>query len=308
MHWGQIKTLLIISFLLLDVYLFIQYMDKREESDFSMWEYQESTIEDQLITESIKIQNLPDKEYEESFITVKQMDFTDNKLFGVKDLAKQDPYIFNQYFLASKLDKAQSIPKNKSDEEMMLLLNKLVYGASEYSYWGMNEELNVLIYFQNKLDRPVYYNQNGLILLFLNEKDEVEYYTQTMLGEAETLSENMKLIKPIQAIEILYKANSLYTGDEISSVNIGFHTRVPSETGVQVFAPIWRVNVNGEADYFINAIEGLINTTNDEEFLISTFQAGIERMDGASNTDKVVKSFKDDLQERIDNLYRSEEE
>ena len=37
MQWGQIKTLLILSFLILDVYLFVQFLEKKEQADLSSY-------------------------------------------------------------------------------------------------------------------------------------------------------------------------------------------------------------------------------------------------------------------------------
>ncbi len=105
------------------------------------------------------------------------------------------------------------------------------------------------------------------MLLFLNEENEIVFYTQTMLGDTESLAEKRKLMRPMEAIETLYIANELPQDSHIDNVNIGFYTRVPFETEVQVFAPIWRINVNGERDYFVNAIEGFIFSTDEEEFL-----------------------------------------
>lgn len=296
MQWGKIKTLLILSFLVLDVYLFMQFMDKKENMDLSFLEYKESSIEEQLAADAITIHNLPEKEYEETFITVKQKEFSEKDLVSIKG---QHPLIYNNYFVISKLDKPLSVPADMTTEAMVGLLQGTVYGGDEYTYWGHDEELNVLIYFQNKHGQPVYYNQNGLVLLFLDEEDKVSFYTQTMLGDADTLSENKKLIKPMQAIEVLYSANELSTNDDITSVSIGFHTRIPLESGVQVFAPVWRVNVNGEKNYFINALEGLTNTTDDETFLIDTIKSGISRFRPNLDGDKVVEGLIKDLEERI---------
>src|SRR5699024_3519594 len=126
--------------------------------------------------ESITIgAKLPDEEYEESFISVKQHYFDEKDLSDYKDNVKQKPFIFNNYLIISKLDKPVHIKNDASRDSIEEKFSEIVYEPDNYSYWSWNKELNVIIFFQNKKDRPVYYNQNGLVLLYLNDKNEVEY-------------------------------------------------------------------------------------------------------------------------------------
>src|SRR5699024_12369246 len=126
-----------------------------------------------------------------------------------------------------------------------------------------------------KAERPIYFNQNGMILVFLNDDNEMIFYTQTMLGEAEPRAEKKTLIKPIKAIETLYKANELKAGDEITKVDIGFNTRVPLENGIQVFVRIWKVSIDDEKVYFVNAIEGFVFSGDDNKILTNMISPSI---------------------------------
>lgn len=298
MQWGQIKTLLILSFFVLDIYLFAQFMEKKEISDIAVLEQQSSSIEEQLKAESISIQNLPKQEHEETFISVKQMPFVEEELANEKDLVKQKSVILNQYLIVSQLEKPVKVKQSDSREKITDTVEDIVYYSDEYTYWDWNKEFNIIMLFQNKMDRPVYYNQNGLVLLYLNKDDEIEYYTQTIMGETESLSENQSLIEPMQAIEKLYDANELYSGDSITNVNIGFHTRVPFESGVQVFAPIWKVNVNEEKDYFVNAIEGFIFSSDEQEFLLEMMDTAASKLQSSSKKTSPMKDMLEDLKKR----------
>src|SRR5699024_12171205 len=93
------------------------------------------------------------------------------------------------------------------------------------------------------MDRPVYYNQNGVVIAILNDDNEMVSYVQTMLGDEEALADKRQLIKPLTAIEKVYEEGELHQGDEVSKVNIGFHTRVTFDGGVRVFAPTWRIEI-----------------------------------------------------------------
>ena len=299
MHWGQIKTLLIFSFLILDVYLFVQFLDKKEVADIGIIEHEPSTIEEQLTSESIAITDLPKQTHEESYISVNQHLFTEEELSSQDGVAKQDAVILNKNTIISTLEKAVSLPRRETSANLDDLLQSTAYYADNYTFWRKSEKMNVLIYFQNKLDRPVYYNEKGYVLLFLNEDNEVTHYVQTMLGEEERLTERRTLIEPIRAIETLYNANELNAGDHITKVDIGYHTRVPFESDVQVFAPIWKITVNDEKHYFVNAIEGFTFSTDEEEYLENIAESTIKLLEGQSRPSKELEKIQEDLQSRV---------
>ncbi len=301
MHWGQIKTLLILSFLVLDVYLFIQFLDKKDQADIGILEQQSSTIEERLKAEDITFKDLPEQEYEEAFISVKQQLLDKDELSSYKRSELQNTYLFNKNFIMSHIKDPIKLDEDASEDSIEKIFQELVYYPEEYSYWNWNKEMNVLIFFQNKMDRPIYYNQNGLVLLFLNNQNEVTFYTQTMLGEPEPIAEKKKLMKPIRAIETLYQDSELQSGDNITKVNIGFHTRNPFESGVQVFAPIWKVNVNEEKDYFVNAIEGFTFSTDEQDFLEEVIDSSIEKAKIALDTDRTLEKMVKQLNERLKN-------
>lgn len=300
MQWGQIKTLLIATFLILDIYLFVQFMEKKEAADIGILEQHTSSVEEQLRDDRITFEPLPNEEYEETFIAVEQHEFSEADLQEERKTRKQTATIVQNDLIVSKMEERIAIGESATDEQIMNTFSQLVYFADNYTFWNWNEDENILIFFQNKFDRPVYYNQNGLVLLFLNDNNEVEFYVQSMLGEAESLAEKRELLKPMQAIETLYRANELPFESHIDNVNIGFHTRVPFETDVQVFAPIWKVKVNEEKDYFINAIEGFIFSTDENEFLDEVIELATDKIRMQRHNHEALEQIYGILESRLE--------
>src|SRR5699024_5024482 len=157
----------LLSFLVLDIYLLVQFTEKQEQADLSVLEHTESTIEDQLEAENIKIPNLSTKQYKETFISVEPKLITNGELKKLEELKNQDSEVIQSKLIISKLDKPVKVPEKASKDTMNNLLEDLTLFPEEYSFWEQNEAGNILIYFQQKLDRPIYYNQNALLLLFL---------------------------------------------------------------------------------------------------------------------------------------------
>src|SRR5690625_3039584 len=117
MNWEQIKTLLILSFLILNIYLFVQFLDKKEQADIGVLEEHQSTIEDQLLVESITLPELPEEEHEETFISVKQKLFNKDDIIVTKNTVAQKRLLITDYFIASVLDEPikvkEDIPKKE---------------------------------------------------------------------------------------------------------------------------------------------------------------------------------------------------
>src|SRR5699024_10329272 len=260
------------------IYLLIQFLEKRQQADIGLLEREESSVEDQLKSESIVINDLPTETYEESYISVQPYLFTDSDLKQLGNQSEQNSVVANKSLIMSQFKDPIPIKKNSSESDLEKILDETVLFAEDYTFWNWNEQANILVFFQNDGDRPIYFNQNGLILFFLDDNNEAVFYTQTYLGDTEQHDDKRDLITPLKAIEILYKQNELSPGDEITSVNIGFHTRVPLESGVQVFAPIWKVNVNDEKNYFVNAIEGVVFSNDEHDFLKESITQNLERV------------------------------
>lgn len=310
MQWNQIKTLFIICFLVLDVYLLYQYFNKQREDDLSVQDSPDSSIEGQLARENIKIGNLPDKEYKESFIRVKQHVLSDSENKQLKDLPNQESFAIDGKFILSNFDKPIALPKGAKGDDIATLISNNIIHSDEYEYWTWDKKLNVLIFFQKKMDRPIYFNQNGMILVFLNDKNEITSYTQTMLAKPdETNSEDEKLIKPIKAVETLYKSNQLNSGSEIKHAALVFYTRVPLKNGVQVFVPTWKLAVNDKDEkktFFVNAIEGYVIQSDETLFMKNTLEEDIKRIEEKEFDSKLKEKLLQTLKQRLELINRGE--
>ena len=309
MQWGQIKTLFILCFLILNVYLFYQFIDKQNESDLRVKEAPDSSIEAKLKNENIKVGELPQEEKRESFISVKQRTLTDDDKKEIDDLKNQTTMILDDKQILSTFDKPIGISDDAKEDTVATTVKQNVWKGDEYSLWDWNKDINMLVFFQKKKDQPVFFNQSGVLLVFLNDKNEIVSYTQTILGEADDEdSEKKDLIKSIKAVETLYKANELKSGDEITKADIGFYTRLPFENGVQVFVPTWKITVNDERHYFVNALEGYAIPSNEAEFLTNTLNSILEKLEELDDDHKQRDTFIKLINDRLTAIEKGQEE
>lgn len=304
MQWSQIKTLFILSFLVLNIYLIVQFIDKKDQADYALLDQEESTIEEKLKNENIIIKDkLTDMEEQEPYISVEQKIFDKEDLRLFEKFSNQKVSLIKSKFIISIFNKPVAIP----DEDLSTIegfVKKSFIYPDDYALWDWNKELNVLVFFQEKNERPVYFNQGGVILVFLNDHDEMTFYTQTMLGKAEPLQDENLLITPKKAIEALYNANELHSQDEITKVVIGFHTRVPLADGVQVFVPAWKVTVNDKRDYFVNAIEAFVFSSDETNFLEEAIEYNIGRVEMMDDEEELKEKGLRLLTEKLEAINR----
>ncbi|ASN03825.1 two-component system regulatory protein YycI [Virgibacillus necropolis] len=312
MQWSQIKTLFILCFLVLDVYLLIQFSQKqdKEENDVSKQE-QAATIEENLRAENIKISaNLSGEDLKGSYISVKKQLFTEESSKTVKAAENQETAIIDKEFIISRLKEPAKIQEDATEDEITeLVKSKLtLISPDSYVFWDWNKELNMLVFFQKKNDRPIYFNPNGIIFVFLNDKNEIDFYTQTLLGEVEEQESQKLLSKPIEAIKVLFQRNELNPDEEVTKADIGYYTRLPLENVTQVFAPTWKITVDNEMNYFVNALEGTVFSSNDVEFLIKSVSTIVSKVNQIDNNPDLKKYLLNQLTNRLEAINRSESE
>src|SRR5690625_7144939 len=59
--------------------------------------------------------------------------------------------------IVSKIDEPIEVPEKSNQENLNNLLDELVLFPDSYSLWEWNEQANMIVYFQEKFDRPIYY-------------------------------------------------------------------------------------------------------------------------------------------------------
>src|SRR5699024_4470775 len=230
----------------------------------------------------------------------KQKDLSDLDLQAIPGSDNQRMVVAKNKLLVSKFE--DPIPVKESDD-VKEVVKENVPSANAYTYWDWNTDLGVIMFFQKKNDQPVYYNDKGLLLLYLNRDNEITGYTQTMLGEENENfdTEEKPLIQPIQAIDTLYNQYKLYTGEEITELKLGYYTSQPIASDEQTLAPTWRITVQGEEErnYFIHAVEGSVFPNDDMAFLEDSLQS-VKNSLATVKKDKEFKKISKQIDRRLE--------
>lgn len=261
MDWNKTKTIFIIVFSILNLFLYSLYINRYTEAQNVqvMWE---TTIEESLELDNIKIVQIPVYGEESSYIYAEIAEFEESQL------SKLDNQLFNvidETHLYARFKNPVPLGNAKDDKayDFKEFLSKNVLDGEEFILWTVDKEERQAIFFQKVKDNPIFFNQNGMLVVYWNEEDEITHYDQRMFSDFDSYNKKKDLLSPKQAINTLYSRGYLKPDSTVKEVSLGYSTSTLIQpTKTQVFAPTWRIHVqlkDGEVeDYFINAIEGKI--------------------------------------------------
>ncbi|OCA82204.1 hypothetical protein A8F94_20020 [Bacillus sp. FJAT-27225] len=255
MDWSRIKTIFIITFLILDVYLVSQFMIKYNSSKYEL--RVETKIEDQLKAEEIEITfDMPKGSIKEQYVSARLKEFTEKEADSLKGQTVQ---INKKTTLFSSFDKPYQLDSNFEPVSLAGLIAENVLNGNEYKFWSKNEEDKTIIYLQQFENKFFYKNENGMLVFHLNDKNQVVSYEQTLLEDIKKYDDvKEEVLTPLKAIEILLQRGLLKSNSKITDAELGYSTFVPLASS-QVFAPTWRIEVNNEENLYVNAFEGQVD-------------------------------------------------
>lgn len=259
MDWSRAKTIFIITFLILDIFLFIQLIHQKNRNTFDL--LKETSIEEQLLADEIKVGSLPEEPKKESYVEADSKIFTKEDLSSLKD---QSITIENGNLLKSVLSKPYPLKENWNSNDVNQFVQTHILNGANYTLWNMNKEEHTITYYQGYNNKLFYKNNGGKIEIQLNNKNEIVSYTQTMLEDIKEIKEQ-EIITAHEAMVILYKKRLLKSGSNITNVSLGYYTLTPVMSS-QLLTPTWRFKIEGQEDLFVNAVEGhVIQITDDED-------------------------------------------
>ena len=264
MDWSRTKTIFILTFLVLNLFLGFQLYEKHKENQFEYLSESTVKIEDQLKNMEITYPELPEAPKRMVHITGETHMFTEEELSRWNEDELSINVVEENTKITAVLENDRKFSNNRSDRAAFLQTYPLF--GDEYMFWEDGQEENVMewIFLQTHKERPIYQkagHSNGQLLVQLNEEGRVVGFEQTYL-DIKPQENEQEILTPLKAINQLLMNSKLNYRDEITSIELGYYTLVEGE--VQVLAPTWFVEVNDERQYFVNAINGQIDDPNME--------------------------------------------
>ncbi|ADU32530.1 two-component system regulatory protein YycI [Evansella cellulosilytica] len=254
MDWSNTKTIFIIIFLFLNVFLAYQLMEKQQHSHFS--ELLHESMQE-LLQENIEINvSNPEEPITGSPILGSLQSFNEETLHFDRQI--QDIEIFGQ-MLSSQLVSPYPLNRDTIELGVETFLQEYVYRGEQYRFHRFDEEDNVIHLQQLYEGNPISnQEQESHIKLFMNDDFEIQSYQQEywVISEGERQQE---ILLPLEAIERLYIEGKIPRDTVIDYVELGYYSLLPSIGQNQVYTPMWKVEVN-DTFQLVDAIDGSITS------------------------------------------------
>ena len=258
MDWNRTKTIFIWVFLILNIFLYTQYLESYNEGQKIEVLGGTTEIESQLKEDNITYIALPSNNGSAAYYSGQIKNFSPSE---VPFFANQKTEIENGNKLLVTMEKPVKLQENAGRDKFTEFLYSHVHQGDAYTLWTVDEENKVATFFQTVNNVTLYYNVGGYVKIYWNDDERVVAYEQTILEKHEKLKKQQNLLTPIQVLQVLYGKNLLKPDSQILKMNLGYSTSVQL-TQTQVFAPTWEVRVRlsdkSEEVHFVNAIDGKI--------------------------------------------------
>lgn len=258
MDWNRTKTIFIWVFLILNIFLYTQYLESYNEGQKIEVLGGTTEIESQLKEDNITYIALPSNNGSAAYYSGQIKNFSPSE---VPFFANQKTEIENGNKLLVTMEKPVKLQENAGRDKFTEFLHSHVHQGDLYTLWNVDEENKVATFFQKVNNVTLYYNVGGYVKIYWNDDERVVAYEQTMLEKHEKLEKQKNLLTPIQVLKVLYGKNLLKPDSQILKMNLGYSTSMQL-TQTQVFAPTWEVRVRlsdkSEEVHFVNAVEGKI--------------------------------------------------
>lgn len=263
MDWTKIKSIFILTFLVLDIYLFYQFLQIRDANKYEF--ITEASFEDKLKADGITYITLPKAAAKDQYISAAPKGFTNKDL---EQLKNQRATIVNDTVIQSIFEKPVPLGKKFDSTELSSFIKDHVLFGDQYVLWGKNDKKNTITFYQQYHQKPFYRNLSGMIILHLNKKNQIVSYQQTYLEDIDKLTAKEEILPPLKAIETLHQRGMLKQDSRITKAELGYSTLVQL-TASQVLAPTWHIVVDDKTNLYVNAFEGqIIDFSNDENKVV----------------------------------------
>lgn len=225
----------------------------------------EMSITESLKLENIKVEDLPDYPKELSYVSADIAPYSMEKLEARKGQKLSTP---DGTVLYGTLEESFNIKNDKSEYQFQEFLEEYVPFGDEYRLWQVVEENQFAIFFQEVNDYPIYFNNNGMLIVYWDKDGNIKNYEQQRLKNFEYFNKKKDILSPEDVINILYSRDYLPKDSTVTSMSLGYSSLI-TLTKTQVFAPTWRLRVElkdgGYEEHFVNAVEGKIVDFQTEE-------------------------------------------
>ncbi|XOS91392.1 two-component system regulatory protein YycI [Brevibacillus laterosporus] len=259
MDWSKTKTILILAFLTLNLFLGYQvYLSKlqhgveSESAQNTQWE-----IENYLSKQNITLKM--DIPQETPLLNYLYVEYVTSSTFEQEEMADQQVVVDNTV-LESRLEKPVAIRDFKSPKDVLNQLHNTIKFADQYKE-DVNWTLSAPVYWQMHDGLPMF-----VAPLELHIADGfIRGYKQTYLL-VKNQGSGRKIITAYTALRSLIEKEVIKSGESIDSISLGYYG-FKYDAEIQVLAPVWRFQHGNKVEY-MNGFTGTMERPLDKRGMV----------------------------------------
>ncbi|NEU30595.1 hypothetical protein GN156_07325 [bacterium LRH843] len=253
MDWSKTKTIFIVTFLILNLFLTWQLVETNHANKISPMT--EATIQERLNQNNVTIEvELPEEEIEGLHVIGKRAPLSGR---NVSSFTNQKAEIIDEQIIVSILNKPFVVDPKKMQVSLSSFLSMYVFKGSEYRFGRYEADSGRIFFYQTYDGKTAYTLDDEPLILQLNDEFQIVGYKQSYFEFEELEGRERQILSSLKALEVLLNEQLIKMNDTITNVEFGYYSFFSPQGDVQVFAPMWRVIV-GNHTYLVNAIEGTV--------------------------------------------------
>ena len=160
MDWNRTKTIFIWVFLILNIFLYTQYLESYNEGQKIEVLGGTTEIESQLKEDNITYIALPSNNGSAAYYSGQIKNFSPSE---VPFFANQKTEIENGNKLLVTMEKPVKLQENAGRDKFTEFLHSHVHQGDLYTLWNVDEENKVATFFQKVNNVTLYYNVGGYV-------------------------------------------------------------------------------------------------------------------------------------------------
>ncbi|MFC0471585.1 two-component system regulatory protein YycI [Halalkalibacter kiskunsagensis] len=253
MDWSRTKTIFIITFLLLNVFLTWQLIETHNVNQISMITV--ANIQEVLKENNVTIDtDLPETDSPGLLVVGKNVVLEDEE---IPNASEQKIDMVDENTILSVLEEPIALSREAFSTEVGTFLSAYVFQGDDYRVGGYDREKNQVFLYQTYEGKTAYTFDDQPLILHLDEELQIVGYQQKYFQFEVQDGEEREMYSSLKAIEVLLNDQLVRMNQTITDVQFGYYSFFSPTGDVQVFAPMWRVTVDGEM-YLVHAIGGTV--------------------------------------------------
>ncbi|QDI91680.1 hypothetical protein EPH95_11280 [Salicibibacter halophilus] len=264
MDWNKTKTIFIFTFLLLNGFLFFQFIDHTENRASSV--EVEDNLESQLDYQNIDIEpELPNEETPLSVVRSRTMESLPEEVESSYD--DSDTYRDMEFDpetgeLSVWLEEPYEIDEDNAWQERRDFIDSHIHDGEEYRF--ADRDAPQIDFYANHEGRTLIAPRNTHLTIYEDDDGNIDSFIQQFVHTEDMAEQSIS--SGLDAIDTLINENELTTNSTVTSIDYVYYSALSEEYESQevMYSPYYRIVVQEEFEreeqrpevYLVSAVEG----------------------------------------------------